>query len=44
MEIAIAKYTLIFSILVEVIVLEVVLGVLGISKRVKGVVIEQVLL
>ena len=41
-EIVITKYTLIFSILVGVIVLEVVLGVLGISKRVGGVVIEQV--
>jgi len=29
-------------VLVGVIVLEVVLGILGISKRVKGVVIEQV--
>ena len=41
-EIAIAKYTLTFSVLVEVIVLEVVLGVLGISKRAGGVVIERV--
>ena len=42
MEIAIAKYTLTFSVLVGVIVvLEAVLGVLGISKRVGGVVIER---
>ena len=40
-KIAIAKYTLIFSVLVGVIVLEAVLGVLGISKRVKKVAIEQ---
>ena len=43
MEIVITKYTLIFSVLVGVIVvLEVVLGILGISKRVGGVVIERV--
>ena len=41
-EIAIAKYTLTFSILVGVIVLETVLGILGISKRVGGAVIERV--
>jgi len=41
-EIVITKYTLIFSILVGVIVLEVVLGVLGISKRVGEVVVERV--
>ena len=42
MEIVITKYTLIFSILVGVIVvLEVVLGVLGISKRVERAVIER---
>jgi len=36
-ETAIAKYTLIFSVLAgAVVVLEVVLGVLGISKRVGG--------
>ena len=41
-EIAITKYTLIFSVLVEVIVvLEAVLGVLGISKRVGGAAIER---
>jgi len=40
-EIAIAKYTPIFSVLVgAVVVLEVVLGVLGISKRVGGIVAE----
>jgi hypothetical protein len=40
-EIVITKYTLIFSVLVRVIVvLEVVLGVLGISKRVEEIVIE----
>ena len=44
MEIIITKYTLIFSMLVGVIVLEVVLGILGISKRVEGVAIERVLL
>ena len=43
METAITKYTLIFSILVKVaVVLKAVLGVLGISKRVGGVAIEQV--
>jgi len=42
MEIVITKYTLTFSILVGVTVLEVVLGVLGISKRVGGVVAERV--
>ena len=42
MEIVITKYTLIFSILVGVIVLEAVLGILEISKRVKGVAIERV--
>ena len=42
MEIAIAKYNLIFSILVGVIVLEAVLGVPGISKRVEGAAAEQV--
>jgi hypothetical protein len=42
MEIAITKYTLIFSVLVGVIVLEAVLGILGISKRVGGAVIERV--
>ena len=41
-EIAIAKYTLIFSVLAGVIVLKIILGVLGISKRVKRVVIERV--
>ena len=42
-EIAITKYTLIFSVLVGVVVvLEVVLGVLGISKRVEGVAVEWV--
>jgi hypothetical protein len=41
-ETAITKYTLIFFILAGVIVLEVVLGVLEISKRVGGVVIERV--
>jgi hypothetical protein len=41
-EIVIAKYTLTFSVLVGVIVvLEAVLGVLGISKRVGGAVIER---
>jgi len=40
-EIAIAEYTLIFSVLVGVaVVLEVVLGVLGISKKVGGAVVE----
>ena len=43
MEIAIAKYTLTFSILAGVAaVLKVVLGVLGISKRVKRVVVEWI--
>ena len=42
METAITKYTLTFSVLVGVIVLEVVLGVLGISKRVGGVAVERV--
>ena len=42
MEIVITKYTLIFFVLVEVIVLEVVLGILEISKRVGGAVIEWV--
>ena len=41
-ETAIAKYTLTFSVLAGVTVLEAALGVLGISKRVGGVVIEQV--
>ena len=42
-ETVIAKYTLIFSVLIEVVVvLEVALGVLGISKRVRGVAIEWV--
>ena len=41
-EIAITKYTLTFSILVGVIVvLEAVLGVLGISKRVEGAATER---
>ena len=35
-ETVITKYTLIFSVLVGVIVLETVLGILGISKRVRG--------
>ena len=40
-ETAIAKYTLIFSVPVEVVVvLEAVLGVPGISERVGGVVVE----
>jgi len=40
-EIAIAEYTLTFSILVgAAVVLEVALGVLGISKRVGGVAVE----
>ena len=38
---AIAKYTPIFSVLVGVIVLEAVLGVPGINKRVKKAVIKQ---
>jgi hypothetical protein len=42
METAITKYTLIFSVLVGVIVLEAVLGVLGISKRVRGAAVERV--
>ena len=43
MEIAITKYTLIFSVLVGVtVVLEVVSGVLGISKRVGGAAIERI--
>jgi hypothetical protein len=42
MEIVITKYTLAFSVLVGVIVLEVVLRILGISKRVGGVAIERV--
>jgi hypothetical protein len=42
-ETAITKYTLTFSILVGVIVvLEVVLGILGISKRVRGVATKRV--
>jgi hypothetical protein len=41
-EIVIAKYTLIFSVLVGVIVLETVLGILGISKRVGGAAVEWV--
>ena len=41
-EIVIAKYTLTFSVLAGVIVLEVVLDVLGISKRVGGAAIEWV--
>ena len=43
MEIVIAKYTLTFSVLVGVVVaLEVVLGVLEISKRVGGAAVERV--
>ena len=43
MEIAITRYTPIFSVPAgAVVVLEVVLGVLGISKRVKGAVVERV--
>ena len=43
MEIVIAKYTLIFSVLVGVVVvLEAALGVLGISKRVGGAAAEWV--
>jgi len=42
METAIAKYTLTFSVLVGVIVLEAVLGVLEISKRVGGAAVERV--
>ena len=42
MEIAITKYTLTFSVLVGVIVLEAALGVLGISKRVGGAAVEWV--
>ena len=42
METAIAKYTLTFSVLAEVIVPEAVLGVLGISERVGGAVTERV--
>jgi hypothetical protein len=43
MEIAIAKYTLTFSVLAgAVVVLEVVLGVLGISERVEGAAAEWV--
>jgi hypothetical protein len=41
-EIAIAKYTPTFSVLVGVIVLEAVLGILEISKRVEGAVTERV--
>jgi len=41
-ETAIAKYTLIFSMLVGVIVLEAALGILGISKRAGGVAIKWV--
>ena len=42
-ETVIAKYTLIFFMLARaVVVLKVALGVLGISKRVKGVVVEWV--
>ena len=42
MEIAITKYTPIFSVLVgAVVVLEAALGVLGISKRVGGAVVER---
>ena len=41
-EIAITKYTLTFSVLAGVIVLEAVLGVLGISKRVGGAATERV--
>jgi len=42
-EIAIAKYTLIFSLLAgAAVVLEVALGVLGISKRVRGAAAERV--
>jgi len=41
METAITKYTLIFSVLAgAVVVLEVALGVLGISKRVGGAVVK----
>ena len=43
MEIVITKYTLTFSILAEVVVvLKVVLDVLGISKRVQKVAVEQI--
>ena len=43
MEIVITKYTLTFSMLVGVaVVLEVALGVLGISKRVEGAAIERI--
>ena len=43
MEIVITKYTLIFSVLVGVVlVLELILGVLGINKRVGGAAIERV--
>jgi len=42
-EIAIAEYTLTFSVLVgAVVVLEAVLGVLGISERVGGAAVEWV--
>ena len=41
-EIVITKYTLTFSILVGAILLEVILGILGISKRVEGAAIERV--
>ena len=42
-KIAIAKYTLIFSVPAGVaVVLKVILGVLGISKRVKEVVVERI--
>ena len=45
METTIAKYTLIFSILIGVaIVPKTVLSVLGISKRVKGAVVKYVFL
>jgi len=42
-EIVITKYALIFSVLVRVVVvLEAVLGVLGISKRAEGAAIERI--
>ena len=41
-EITITKYTLTFSVLVRAVeVLEAVLGVLGISKKVRGAAVEQ---
>ena len=45
METVIAKYTLIFSVLTGVaVVLKAVLGILGISKRVRGAVAKWILL